>query len=206
MPWAESIHLIDVENRDKNSAVLCNIGYLTTEVSYISGDGLLALNSFSLGGGHIAYDLSYGIKVPYDTACFVKSNIDFNVQEGKGKNIDIRTNNGTETFEQDYINMIACARLEEIVNKINAIIKSYNIEYPKYLKLYLTGRGIADMKGVRSVIAELSGRACDIINLSYNSSNTTNMQTTATCLMKVVCDYDKSENLLLKLLRSWKRV
>lgn len=78
IPWAESIYLIEADKRDKNSAVLCNIGYLTTEVSYISGDGLLALDTFSLGGGHVSYDLSYGLKIPYDTACFVKSKIDFN--------------------------------------------------------------------------------------------------------------------------------
>lgn len=206
VPWAESIYLIDAEKRDKNSAVLCNVGYLTTEVSYISGDGLLALDSFALGGGHIAYDLSYGLKIPYDTACFVKSKIDFNVSNGEeAQSIEIGTMNGIQKVELEYINMIASARLEEIAEKIKNIVQNYKIEYPKYLEINLTGRGISDMKGVRKVMPEFLGRACNMINLSYSNENkTATMQTTATCLMKVVSEYDKPEGFWAKLFKSWR--
>lgn len=119
--------------------------------------------------------------------------------------MEIGTINGVQKVEVDYINMIACARLEEIAEKIKNIVANYKIEYPKYLEINLTGRGISDMKGVRRVMPEFLNRSCTMINLSYsNDDKTATMQTTATCLMKVVSEYDKPEGFFAKLLRKWR--
>ncbi len=169
--------------RIKNSAVLVDVGYLTTDISYIMGGGLIALNTLPFGGGHIAYDLSYGLELPYNTACYVKSKIDFADNDG---NITVRTDNGAVDVEKTYINMIANARLEEICEKITQVISNYKIEYPGYLKIYLTGRGLSDMKGVRTVMAKALNRQCELMNAVINSDEKNKIYLSMAGLMQFV--------------------
>lgn len=185
---AECLIATDKELRMKNSAVLVDIGYLTTDISYIIGGGLVSLDTFSLGGGHIAYDLSYGMDLSYNTACFVKSKIDFNDTEGE---ITVMTDNGPKGLDKSYLTMIAEARLEEIAEKITDIITHYRIEYPQYLKVYITGRGISDMKGVRAILAKALGRQCEMISSTANSDEKNRIYLSHASLMQYVCDMDK---------------
>ncbi len=187
---AESLIATDKEIRIKNAAVLVDIGYLTTDISYIMGGGLIALNTLPYGGGHISYDLAYGLELQYNTACYVKSLIDFNDNEG---DIGVRTDNGNVDFEKSYVNMIAAARLEEIAEKITQIINNYQIEYPNYLKIYLTGRGIADMKGVRSIMSNALGRQCEMIRSVVNNDEKNKIYLSSASLMQYVVKVDKPE-------------
>lgn len=180
---AESLIATDKEMRIKNSAVLVDVGYLTTDISYIMGGGLIALNTLPFGGGHIAYDLSYGLELPYNTACYVKSKIDFADNDG---NIIVRTDNGAVELEKSYINMIANARIEEICEKVTQVISNYKIEYPGYLKIYLTGRGLSDMKGVRSVMAKALNRQCELMNAVINSDEKNKIYLSTAGLMQFV--------------------
>lgn len=180
---AESLIATDKEMRIKNSAVLVDVGYLTTDISYIMGGGLIALNTLPFGGGHIAYDLSYGLELPYNTACYVKSKIDFADNDG---NITVRTDNGAVDVEKTYVNMIANARLEEICEKITQVISNYKIEYPGYLKIYLTGRGLSDMKGVRAVMAKALNRQCELMNAVINSDEKNKIYLSTAGLMQFV--------------------
>lgn len=180
---AESLIATDKEMRIKNSAVLVDVGYLTTDISYIMGGGLIALNTLPFGGGHIAYDLSYGLELPYNTACYVKSKIDFADNDG---NIIVRTDNGAVELEKSYVNMIANARIEEICEKVTQVISNYKIEYPGYLKIYLTGRGLSDMKGVRSVMAKALNRQCELMNAVINSDEKNKIYLSTAGLMQFV--------------------
>lgn len=180
---AESLIATDKEMRIKNSAVLVDVGYLTTDISYIMGGGLIALNTLPFGGGHIAYDLSYGLELPYNTACYVKSKIDFADNDG---NIIVRTDNGAVELEKSYVNMIANARLDEICEKVTQVISNYKIEYPGYLKIYLTGRGLSDMKGVRAVMAKALNRQCELMNAVINSDEKNKIYLSTAGLMQFV--------------------
>lgn len=193
---AQCLMATDKDLRIKNSAVLVDIGYLTTDIAYIKGDGLIALHTLPLGGGHIAYDLSYGLDMQYNNALNLKSTIDFN---GDNTLVKINTNNGVVEEEKSYISMIASARLEEIAEEINKIIANYPIQYEKFLKIYLTGRGIADMKGVRSVMANALGRQCELIRAMYEDRN--KIYLSQASIIQYVCQKDKpsKQNLLSKL-------
>ena len=57
------------------------------------------------------------------------------------------------------------------INQIIIIFDIFTIKYEKFLKIYLTGRGIADMKGVRSVMANALGRQCELIRAMYEDRN-----------------------------------
>ncbi len=178
---------------------MVDIGYLTTDIAYIKGDGLIALNTLPIGGGHIAYDLSYGLDMQYNDALSLKSTIDFN---GENTLVKIGTNNGIVEEEKSYISMIASARLEEIAEEISKIIANYPIKYEKFLKIYLTGRGIADMKGVRSVMANALGRQCELIRAMYEDRN--KIYLSQASIIQYVCQKDKpSKPSLINKLFGW---
>ncbi|MBR2323532.1 MAG: hypothetical protein IKA39_01405, partial [Clostridia bacterium] len=71
---AESIYLIDAYSRDRY-AVLLDIGYTTTSVMVIRGEGLLYLKSFPMGGAHITADLYECFEVPFAIAEELKRKI-----------------------------------------------------------------------------------------------------------------------------------
>lgn len=185
---AESLIVTDKEMRIKNAAVLVDIGYLTTDISYIMGGGLIALNTVPIGGGHISYDLSYGLELQYNTACYIKSNIDLNDNDG---NIAVRSDKGIEEFDKSYVNMIASARLEEIAEEIARIIDGYKIKYPGYLKIYLTGRGITDIKNLRPLMTKILNRQCEIVNAVVNNDEKNRIYLSAASLMQYVAKMDK---------------
>ncbi len=196
---AQCLMATDKDLRIKNSAVLVDIGYLTTDIAYIKGDGLIALNTLPIGGGHIAYDLSYGLDMQYNDALSLKSTIDFN---GENTLVKIGTNNGIVEEEKSYISMIASSRLEEIAEEISKIIANYPIKYEKFLKIYLTGRGIADMKGVRSVMANALGRQCELIRAMYEDRN--KIYLSQASIIQYVCQKDKpSKPSLINKLFGW---
>ena len=72
--YAECMYLFDPTLRDKY-ALLVDTGYITTTVALIRGNGLLYMNSFSMGGGHIASDLSQCLRISFNEAERLKNKI-----------------------------------------------------------------------------------------------------------------------------------
>lgn len=191
---ATALIATDREIRLKNSAVFVDIGYLTTDISYVMGGGLVDLHTLPFGGGHIAYDLAYGLNVPYSTACYIKSKVDFNRGEG---DICLVQDDGEQKFEQSYVNMIAEARLEEIADNITKIINNYHVEYPSYLKIYLSGRGIADIQGVRALLAKALNRQCDLISPYVGGGSKSKVTLSTAALIQHIVSTDKPKKGLL---------
>jgi cell division protein FtsA len=160
--WAEMMHLFLSEERDRY-ALLADVGYISTSVGFMRGDGLLHLASFSVGGGHIAADIKEAFDIPFNNAEGIKERIDLN--------ISTRDPLGAECGEKAYfkvmttedINTVARARIEEIGEKIRDAIAASQYDCPQYLPLFLTGGGIAYIRGAKEIISKVVGRSCEII-------------------------------------------
>ena len=63
-PLSTNTYLLSPSKRQTPSIVI-DCGYLSTSVSIIKGNGILSLNSFSVGGGQIVSDLSECLKISY---------------------------------------------------------------------------------------------------------------------------------------------
>ncbi len=195
-PWAECISLFNSDIRDQG-AVLVDVGYITTDVSYIVGDGLCGLGSVSLGGGHMIYDLSFGLNIPYNTARYVKTNVDFALPDNKALTISVVTDEGEQLVEASYVNMIAESRVDEICEKIAAVIDNFGIECPSYLKVYLTGGGMADMRGITSIVAKNLDRVCELKIANLPVCKGSAFMSSVAGLIQVVSNHDKSRASML---------
>ena len=159
---AEMLFLLDSAERDRY-AILIDVGYLTTNVMVGQGDGLLFLNSFSLGGGHITGDLFQVLKIPFVQAESLKHKIVLNWQTTENDTYEVMGKEFIATYSAKATNEITEARIEIIINYIKKCLDRCEYEIPEYLPIYLTGGGLSYIKGIKEFMARKLGRKVEIV-------------------------------------------
>ncbi len=161
-PLAEGLFVVSKEERENLNMVI-NVGDLTTNVSFIKGEGLASLASFSIGGGHITNDLSEAFDLSLAEADRLKKQIILSL---KGKNNDfyeLMTDNGRVIkIPLNTANDIVASRIEIIASAVSQCVQLFSSQFISYLPVFLTGAGISLIKGGRDYLAKCLGR-----NVSY---------------------------------------
>lgn len=157
--WAECMSLLEKEQRD-SVYMLLDIGYLSSSVCIAKGEGILEMKSFSMGGAHICADIFEALEVPFDMAEEAKRLVDINlnyndeaVLVGDGENVVY----ATDACE------IAKNRLDVFADVIADIFKEIEEDAPSYMPVYLTGEGVASMRGAKKYLSEQLGKNIEIV-------------------------------------------
>lgn len=155
----ESLLLIPLEDRDR-TAFLIDMGYLNTEVSVIEGDAMTYHAVLPVGGGHITADLAYGLEVNMRAAEQVKREYIFMPDEFDPEgDPEVRGEDGRRlTFRREFVQRIIEARVEEIAEMISLALKEAAPHLGSRSQVFLTGGGLAMMRGGREFLAEKIGR------------------------------------------------
>ena len=161
-PLAESNYLLDPQLRDRY-AILVDTGYITTSVMLAQGDGLLFLNSFSMGGGHITGDLYQVLKTNFAQAESLKRKIVLGWQTGENETYDLMGKEYISTYSAKTTNEIAEARIETICKYIQKCLDRCEYEFPDYLPIYLTGGGLNYIKGIKDFMGRKLGRKVELV-------------------------------------------
>lgn len=164
-PLAESNYLLDPQVRDRY-AILVDCGYITTSVMLAQGDGLLFLNSFSMGGGHITGDLYQVLKTDFAQAESLKRKVVLGWQTGENETYDLMGKEYISTYSAKATNEIAEARIEIICKYIQKCLDRCEYEFPDYLPIYLTGGGLNYIKGIKEFMGRKLGRKVELISPS----------------------------------------
>ncbi|NLI55156.1 MAG: hypothetical protein GX417_12715 [Clostridiales bacterium] len=127
-------------------AVLVDVGYTHTDVSIVENAALTDMRSIEVGGKQIASDLAFGLDIPLETAEQVKRRFVF-LQEPLSSTEIVRTPRGAKRVDHAAIELIIEARAGELVSLIRAALKEMGISPEASPVTYLTGGGIAMMKG-----------------------------------------------------------
>lgn len=142
------------EQRD-SVYMLIDIGYLSSSVCIAKGEGILEMKSFSMGGAHICADIYEALDVPFDMAEEAKRLVDINlnyndeaVLVGDGENV---------VYAADACE-IAKNRLDVFADVISDIFKEIEEDAPSYVPVYLTGEGVASMRGAKKYLSEQLGK------------------------------------------------
>ena len=150
---AESLYLFEPALRDKY-ALLVDVGYLTTSVALTQGNGLIYLNSFSMGGCHIASDLSQCLRIPFSEAEQLKNKIALAwIPTSRDVYTLENVDQGMSTYAAKATNEIALDRVELISSYIQKCLDLCKYELPKFLPIYLAGGGISSMHGIRNILS-----------------------------------------------------
>ncbi len=157
--WAECMSLLEKEQRD-GVYMLIDIGYLSSSVCIAKGEGILEMKSFSMGGAHICADIYEALDVPFDMAEEAKRLVDINlnyndeaVLVGDGENVVY----ATDACE------IAKNRLDVFADVISDIFKEIEEDAPSYVPVYLTGEGVASMRGAKKYLSEQLGKNIEVV-------------------------------------------
>ncbi|MDP3448494.1 MAG: cell division FtsA domain-containing protein [Eubacteriales bacterium] len=127
-------------------AILIDVGYTHTDVSIVENAALTDMRSIDVGGKHLSADLAFGLEIPLETAEQVKRRFVF-LQDPLSSTEIVRTPKGAKRVEHAAIELILEARADELVSLIRAAFKEMGISSEASPVTYLTGGGIAMMKG-----------------------------------------------------------
>ena len=143
----EAMQMIPFEERD-HTAILVDVGYLSTEVMAVEGDALIWQKVLPVGGAHITLDLTYGLEKPFDMCEKIKRAYTFNAP--KNTQIEVQGENGQmESFSGEQVSMIIDARVDEMLEMIDDAIKKGGIRRGNWSNVDWTGGGLMPMAGAR---------------------------------------------------------
>ena len=160
----ESLLVLSLEERDRG-ALLIDVGYLNTEISVVEGDAIVYHAILPRGGGHITADLAMGLRVPMRAAEQIKRGYVFNPDEFDMNSFsEIYDENGRRrTFPREHVSRIVEGSFKELKAMISMTIANDAEAFlGKRSQVYLTGGGIALMRGAREALAAAIGRPVKI--------------------------------------------
>lgn len=158
-PWAECMGLLEKEQRDK-VYMLIDVGYMSTSVALAKGDGILDLKSFSMGGAHIAGDIYEALEVPFELAEEAKRLVDLNLNYTRDA---VLVSSGEDLVRAADALEVAKSRLDVFADIFGDILKEIETDVPGYMEVYLTGEGIASIRGAKKYLSEQLGKNIEII-------------------------------------------
>lgn len=156
-PLAVALMLITPEDRDRG-AMLIDMGYLSTTVAIAEGDALAFLKSVPMGGGHIAADVAFGLEQPLSVAEEIKRK--YTLAEPFVDLIEIESEDEEEplTFDRREVGDVLEPRVEEILEWVSEAFEKSDFELLPRASCYLTGGGLANMRGGREYVSQKISR------------------------------------------------
>lgn len=159
---AETMHLFEPSVRDRY-ALLVDCGYISTSVMLSRGDGLLFLNSFSMGGGFVTGDLSQCLKIPFAEAESLKRKVVLSWEALESDTYEVQGKDYISPFSAKATNEIVQDRLEMIASYILKCLDRCEYEFPEYIPIYFTGGGVNFIKGAKDFMSRRLGRRVEFI-------------------------------------------
>lgn len=161
-PLSQALYIVPKEKREDLS-LLIDVGDLTTSISFVKGNGLYALTSFSRGGGFITNDLAEAFDLSMNEADKLKKQIVLSLKGKPNDFYELTADLGkTIKIPLNSANEVVGYRIDELSEVIAKCVQLNTREFLQYLPTYLTGAGISKIKGGRDYLAKGLGR-----NVSY---------------------------------------
>ncbi len=142
--------------------VLIDVGYLTTSLCVLKGNGIVYLKSFSYGGGHITVALMDELKIEFDQAESLKRKINLGYDK-----TDV---NGTYKLFDEEISLPlqrSNSAVRDSIDKLAELLEEKFRELadvPENKVVYLTGGGIAFMRGAKEYLSDKLGFAINVVS------------------------------------------
>lgn len=144
--WAVSSRFIDTEARKFGSLSL-DIGFGSTSLALVKGDGIISQYTAPLGTGSIFDALARQLDVDFEAALELQKNVNLDFAMMEGAVYTVQSNNRIKTFKAIDINNALKARLDDIVDFIENSIDQEPGVVSDSTPVYLTGGGISGIKG-----------------------------------------------------------
>ncbi len=154
----EMMLFLPEEERD-HTAVLIDVGYLTTDVMIAEGDALVYLKTIDVGAGHISADLAEGLDIPMEEAeSRIKQKYTFSVDSNETYEIPATPGREARSFTRKEVQEVLEPRVEEIAELIQKAIEESGVKMGSWSNYYMTGGGLSRMNGGYKFLSQKLGR------------------------------------------------
>ncbi|MBQ3235716.1 MAG: hypothetical protein IJA97_06125 [Clostridia bacterium] len=155
--YADTRYLFTISERDA-CKLLINVGYSTSSLSIVCGDGLLHSKSFAVGGGMISAYLAEGLGCDFGVAEELKNKLNLGLKDRAGANYLVAHSDlGEFTFSRNESNKIAKEVLDKISENCDVAVSSCTYKVPSDIEVAFTGEGICSVRGAVEYIATRLG-------------------------------------------------
>lgn len=169
----ESLLLLGLDDRDRVS-LLIDCGYLNTEISAIEGDAIVYHAMLPRGGGHVTADLATKLRISMRAAEQIKRNYVFNPDEfDRDSFSEVIDEMGNRlTFPREVVREVIEGSMDELADMIKLTINNDAAEYlGSRSQVFLTGGGLALMRGGKEYLSEKLGRPVKITAAKSSKMN-----------------------------------
>lgn len=157
---AEALYLLDAETRDR-TAVILDVGYISSSLSIVQGDGIVYEKSFDFGGGYITAGLSEKFELDFHVAEKLKRKVNLcSCDSGMGDVVEIDSG---EYFALDDVKNSVIYSLDNLCEKIMDGLEESGYNIPEYIPLLITGGGISFIRGAKEHVAKRTGMPVSIL-------------------------------------------
>ncbi len=167
---ATSLFLFLPEVRDR-IAVLADIGYISSTLSVVCGDGIVYQTAFSFGGGHLAALLSEEFNVAFDVAEKLCGIVNLSCNPTENDTYQLYLDDGEFVFSKQRVNECVRRGLDEICEKLSDGLEGCTVVLPEYIPVSLTGGGISFMRGAKEYVSTRINRVVEVIRPSLPHLN-----------------------------------
>ncbi len=162
---AQAIYLFP-ENKREGYAFLLDVGFLTTSISVVYGNGIVREESLECGVGIIRAALMRDLEVDYDTATEILA--DANISRGSlSKDVLWTSETGDKQFSVQQVNDIIKYNLDVLCERVEEFLSRY---YKDKVTtgltanpIGLTGEGVGSIKGIAEHVSKRLNRLTEIV-------------------------------------------
>ncbi len=150
----EALLFIPAEERDR-TAVLIDVGYLTTDVMIAEGDALIYLRTIDLGGASLAADLATTLDIDMtDAEEKIKRKYTFGIDTGETYSVG----QPAKTFTRAEVSAVIEPFVTELAEEVNRVVAESGVSLGKTSVFFMTGGGLGADRGGRDFFSGKIGR------------------------------------------------
>lgn len=158
---AQALYLIEAETRDR-VAVLVDVGYITTTLAIVHGDGIVYQKSFPFGGGFVTAALVEKFQLDFNVADNLKKKINLSKKVTSIQDL-VECEDG-QYIPLDAIQSTMILSLDDLCEKITDALEYSKFSIPEYVPLMITGGGIAYIRGAKEHLSSRLGMAVEVVS------------------------------------------
>lgn len=187
-PWAQGMSLLD-ENKRTSPYIIIDIGYLSTSIMIGKAEGVLDLTTICTGSAEVVADMFEVVDLPFDTLEEFLYDMDFTMNYAEIGNAVFH---GYE-IDTLFMYQIVESRIKVILETLSEVIGVNIMKIPEYSPIYITGYGLAVIRGFAKIAEEHFGKKVEVVSSNmpkYKELTKVNIAS----MMQLINDYYTKRN------------
>ncbi len=159
--YAMATYLIPSETRDEY-ALFLDVGFMSTSLCVLLGNGVLAQRTYFVGKGQIAAVLMQRFSLSYEVASALLAKANLYTRSNAGKTEVIVQGAAYEVDTDELVEAVK-EGLDGICEAIGGFLDECSGRELDFKPLYVTGEGLADIRGALEHVSKRVSRVCEML-------------------------------------------